>query len=197
MSRERPGGRDWIEDWQADGGLVGPASTLRQDVHRAQRRHTFISAAELIVTVGLLALAGLAIARSTQITDAMWAVGGVAFLTFTGAAVALAHRRPELPLDQATISLVTTYERTCRRRLRTARLASALLGLELLALLPFAVWRYGADPASFTSHHGLASAVGTLAFVMVATIWTWRMTRRARTDLDHARMMQEEIELPQ
>jgi hypothetical protein len=179
------------------GAKIEAASALRQDVRRAQRRNTLISSIEVMIAIGLLGLAGFAIVRSTQITDAMWAAGGVAFLAFTAGAVAIARYRADLPLAQATISLITTYERKCRRRLRAARWASALLVLELLALLPFAIWRYRADPASFTSHHGLASAAGTVVFVMAATVWTWRMTRRARTDLDHARVMQDEIERPQ
>jgi hypothetical protein len=193
MSGERPEGGGWIDDWQSGSPRIETAGTLSQDIRRAQRRRTLISAIEVMIAVGLLAFAGFAVVRSTQITDTMWLAGGVAFLVFAVGAVAIAGHRVELALGETTISLVAAYERACQRRLRAARLATIVLALELAALVPFGLWRYRVDPASFTSHHGIASAIGTMALVVAATIWTRRMTSRARVDLRHAQAMHEEL----
>jgi hypothetical protein len=118
----------------------------------------------------------------------------MAFLALGLAAALLARLEAGTCVGADTASYIAAHERACRRRVRQLGFAALVILGEGAAFAAFAAWRLRAEPASLTSHHGMASAAGTLLSLGAAFAWVLARRRGARSELDRAARLRAEIQ---
>jgi hypothetical protein len=181
----------WVADWH--GGRphrFADDAALRRSVQAYRRRMIWLTVAEALFSVGVIALALYLLARRPGTASVLWTVESGLLLSAAWTFALRNRRGTWRPLAESTEAFLELSRLRCVRRLATVHFVIAVLLAQLVALVAWVLWLGRTRPERLTSPDLLpAWSAAALVFVTYSMWATWyrRRTRRELARIDRLR----------